>query len=164
MCVWMSPGLGAAANRLRRVHGPPGDDPDHRHRHQPGQEHRSVRHLQHREGVAQPCKKTNTFYYYKLPQLGMAWSWLFFFCCVNCDWPSSRSPVAVDLLGRPVRRRRHRGVLPPVHPPGRRHQGPRLLQEQRVISRGSRSHCWGIMAGRRWWSNGHDDRWWVLPC
>ena len=38
----------------------------------------------------------------------------------------------MDLLGRPLRRRGHRRLLPPVHPPGRRHEGPRLLPEQRV--------------------------------
>ncbi|ONM53258.1 Aquaporin PIP2-1 [Zea mays] len=48
----------------------------------------------------------------------------------------------LDLLGGPSRGRCHRGLLPPVHPPGWRHQGPRLLQEQRVMS------------GAWLWSNG----------
>jgi hypothetical protein len=52
------------------------------------------------------------------------------------------NPFAVDLLGGPPRGRCHRGLLPPVHPPGWRHQGPRLLQEQRVMS------------GAWLWSNG----------
>jgi hypothetical protein len=42
---------------------------------------------------------------------------------------------AVDFLGGPAPGRCHRGLLPPVHPPGGRHQGSRLLQEQRVMSR-----------------------------
>lgn len=46
--------------------------------------------------------------------------------------------LAVDLLGGPLGGRRHRGLLPPVHPPGGRHQGPRLLQEQRVSGASSR--------------------------
>ncbi|ONM21061.1 Aquaporin PIP2-2 [Zea mays] len=40
------PGSGSPPHRLRRVHGPPGHHPRHRHRHQPGQEPGRRRRLQ----------------------------------------------------------------------------------------------------------------------
>ncbi|KAB8105257.1 hypothetical protein EE612_038932, partial [Oryza sativa] len=45
------PGVGAAADRVRRVHGAPGDHPRHRHRHQPGEEPRRRRRLQQQQGM-----------------------------------------------------------------------------------------------------------------
>ena len=51
LCLCLSPGAGAPPDWLRRVHGPPGHHPHHRHRHQPGQEPGRRRHLQQGQGL-----------------------------------------------------------------------------------------------------------------
>ena len=45
--------------------------------------------------------------------------------------------IAVDLLGGPIHRRRHRRRVPPVRPPGQRRQA-RVLPEQRLSPAGRR--------------------------
>uniref|UniRef100_A0A453P4K5 Aquaporin n=1 Tax=Aegilops tauschii subsp. strangulata TaxID=200361 RepID=A0A453P4K5_AEGTS len=42
---------GSSPNWIRRVHGPPGHHPHHRHRHQPGEKLGSCCHLQQRQGL-----------------------------------------------------------------------------------------------------------------
>jgi len=47
-------GAGAPANRVRRVHGAPCHDPDHRHGDQPGKEPRRRRRVQQQQGLERP--------------------------------------------------------------------------------------------------------------
>uniref|UniRef100_A0A453KL50 Aquaporin n=1 Tax=Aegilops tauschii subsp. strangulata TaxID=200361 RepID=A0A453KL50_AEGTS len=86
--------LGAAADRVRGVPGAPGDDPHHRHRHQPGALPRRRHHLQQEAVVGRPRKKdhltnkTRTISHYleanyscfgriKLDDHGLNMQWIF---------------------------------------------------------------------------------------
>ena len=51
LCFVFHSGACSSPNRVRGVHGPPSHHPDHRHRHQPGQEPRRRCHLQQRQDL-----------------------------------------------------------------------------------------------------------------